>query len=151
AIVFAIANPDPEILPELAVKAGACIVGTGRSDYPNQINNVLGFPGIFRGTLDVRARRVTKNMKVAAAHAIASMIPDEELTKNKVITTPVDPLLMPTSAAAVAQAAIDDNVARVHLSRDEVYEMTLKRIKYYKATAGKIVESRKNPSKTIFP
>lgn len=151
AIVFAIANPDPEILPELAVKAGACIVGTGRSDYPNQINNVLGFPGIFRGTLDVRARRVTKNMKVAAAHAIASMIPDEELTKNKVITTPVDPLLMPTSAAAVAQAAIDDNVARVHLSHDEVYEMTLKRIKYYKATAGKIVESRKNPSKTIFP
>lgn len=149
AIVFAIANPDPEILPELAVKAGAAVVGTGRSDYPNQINNVLGFPGIFRGTLDVKAKRVTKNMKVAAAHAIASMVPEDKLSVNKVITSPVNPLLMPTSAAAVAKAAMDDNVARNPLSVDEVYENTIKRIEYYKATAGKMVASRKDISKVL--
>ncbi len=149
AIVFAIANPDPEILPSLAVKAGAAIVGTGRSDYANQINNVLGFPGIFRGTLDVRARRVTKNMKVAAANAIASMVPEDELSVNKIITTPTDPLLMPTSAAAVAKAAMDDNVARNRMTPDEVYENTVKRIEYYKATAGKLVESRKDISKVL--
>lgn len=145
AVVFAIANPVPEIMPELAHEAGAIVVGTGRSDFANQINNVLGFPGIFRGTLDVRATTVTPNMKVAAAHAIASMVPEEELTTQKVITTPVDPYLMPTEAAAVAQAAIDDHVARTILSKEEVYEMTLKRIEYYKATVGKMVETRKTP------
>ncbi|MHA2249127.1 MAG: NAD(P)-dependent malic enzyme [Candidatus Kariarchaeaceae archaeon] len=146
AIVFAIANPIPEIMPDKAYEAGAKIVGTGRSDFENQINNVLGFPGIFRGVLDVRARDVTNNMKVAAAHAIASMTPDEELNPMKVITKPTDPLLMPTEAAAVAQAAIDDNVARNDITKQEVYEMTLKRLEYYNKTAGKMVPSRKNSS-----
>ncbi len=149
-IVFAIANPVPEIMPHLAYKAGAKIVGTGRSDFANQINNVLGFPGIFRGVLDVQARNVTQNMKVAAAHAIASMTSEEELNPMKVITIPTDPLLMPTEAAAVAQAAVEDNVARVELSRDEVYQMTIERIEYYKSTAGKIVPSRKDPSNLPF-
>jgi malate dehydrogenase (oxaloacetate-decarboxylating) len=141
AIVFAIANPVPEIMPHLAYEAGAKITGTGRSDFENQINNVLGFPGIFRGVLDVQARTVTMNMKVAAAHAIASMTPDEELNPMKVITTPVDPLLMPTEAAAVAQAAIDDGVARSSITKEEVYENTIKRLDYYKKTAGKLVPS----------
>ena len=148
SIVFAIANPVPEINPKLAHEAGAMIVGTGRSDYANQINNVLGFPGIFRGVLDVRAKTVTKGMKVAAAHAIASMVPEDELRADKVITTPVDPLLMPTEAAAVAQAAIDDHVAQNIMSRDEVYDLTLKRIEYYKKTIGKIVPTRKDPFNT---
>ncbi|MCY3411848.1 MAG: hypothetical protein INQ03_09470 [Candidatus Heimdallarchaeota archaeon] len=149
AIVLAIANPDPEIKPELAREAGAVVIGTGRSDYPNQINNVLGFPGIFRGALDVRARSVTMNMKVAAAHAIASMVPDEELSPEKIITSPVDPLLIPTEAAAVAGAAIKDGVARELYTPEEVYEMTVQRLEYYKATAGKIVATRKKPREAV--
>jgi malate dehydrogenase (oxaloacetate-decarboxylating) len=142
AIVFAIANPTPEIYPRLAHEAGALIVGKGRSDFANQINNVLGFPGIFRGVLDVRASEVTGNMKVAAAHAIASMTSDEELSVNKIITTPVDPKLMATEAAAVAEAAIRDNVARSPRSPSEIYDMTCERIQFYKAHHGKLVETR---------
>lgn len=142
AIVFAIANPTPEIYPNLAHEAGAVIVGTGRSDFANQINNVLGFPGIFRGVLDVRASEVTGNMKVAAAHAIASMTAEEELSVDKIITTPTDPKLMATEAAAVAEAAMRDNVARFPRSSSEIYDMTCERVEFYKAHHGKLVETR---------
>ncbi|MDH5401551.1 MAG: NADP-dependent malic enzyme [Candidatus Heimdallarchaeota archaeon] len=146
AIVFAIANPVPEIMPHLAIEAGAKIVGTGRSDFANQINNVLGFPGIFRGTLDVKATTITKNMKIAAANAIASRVSEEELSPNHIITSPTDPLLMPLEASAVAEAAMQDGVARFSMSKSEVFDLTLKRIEYYNATIAKLVPSRKNPS-----
>lgn len=144
-IIFPIANPTPEIMPPKAIEAGAVIVGTGRSDFPNQINNVLGFPGIFRGILDIRAKTVTNNMKIAAAHAIASMTSEEDLRADNIITKPTDPRLMPTEAAAVAMAAINDNVARKEMAEDEIYDLTVKRISYYTKTAGAAVPSRKTP------
>ena len=147
AIVFPIANPMPEIMPNDAFEAGAKIVGTGRSDFPNQINNVLGFPGIFRGVLDVRAKRVTEKMKVAAAHAIASMTPEDELAADKIITTPTDPKLMATEAAAVAQAAMDDNVAQIELSSQEIYDLTMERIEYYKNNLATLVPARQKVSR----
>ena len=112
-IVFAMANPTPEIMPEEALAAGVAVMGTGRSDFPNQINNVLAFPGIFRGTLDVRARDINAEMKIAAAKAIASLVSDEELTAEYVIPAAFDPRVAPTVAAAVAQAARDTGVARL--------------------------------------
>ena len=112
-IVFACANPDPEIDPAVAKAAGARIVATGRSDYPNQINNVLAFPGIFRGTFDVRASDINEAMKVAAAHALAGLISDEELSEDYIIPAPFDPRVGPAVAKAVAQAARDSGVARI--------------------------------------
>lgn len=111
-IVMAMANPDPEITPEEAIQAGARIVATGRSDYPNQINNVLGFPGIFRGALDVRASDINEPMLIAAAEALASLVSGSELNENYIIATPLDLRAMPTEAAAVAKAAVDSGVAR---------------------------------------
>ncbi|MFP3124696.1 NAD-dependent malic enzyme [Ectobacillus funiculus] len=111
AIVLAMANPTPEIFPEEALAAGAKVVGTGRSDYPNQVNNVLAFPGIFRGALDVRATDVTEEMKLAAAYAIANIISDEELSPNYVIPNPLDTRVVPAVAEAVAKAAIAAGVA----------------------------------------
>lgn len=113
AIVFAMANPIPEIMPDLAKKAGARIVGTGRSDYPNQINNVLVFPGIFRGALDVRAREITENMKIAAAEALASLIKEEELDEEHVIVNSFHPDAAKTVAKAAADTAIKDGVAQI--------------------------------------
>ncbi len=113
AIVFPMANPTPEIMPEAAKEAGAYIVGTGRSDYPNQINNVLAFPGIFRGALDVRASDINEEMKVAAAKAIASLISDEELNEEYIIPSALNKRVAQEIAKKVAQAAIDSNVARV--------------------------------------
>ena len=113
AIVLAMANPTPEIFPEEALAAGAKVVGTGRSDYPNQVNNVLAFPGIFRGALDVRATDVTEEMKLAAAYAIANIISDEELSPNYVIPNPLDTRVVPAVAEAVAKAAIAAGVAHV--------------------------------------
>ncbi|MBY0599602.1 NAD(P)-dependent malic enzyme [Bacillus bingmayongensis] len=112
-IVFAMANPIPEIFPEDALQAGAAVVGTGRSDFPNQVNNVLAFPGIFRGALDVRATDVTEEMKLAAAYGIANIITDEERTENYVIPNPLDKRVVPSVAAAVAKAAIESGVAQV--------------------------------------
>ncbi len=112
-VIFACANPTPEIFPEEALAAGARVVGTGRSDYPNQINNVLVFPGIFRGALDVRARDINDAMKVAAAKAIASLIPASELREDNIIPSAFDPRVAQAVAAAVAQAARDTGVARV--------------------------------------
>lgn len=112
-IVLAMANPTPEIMPDLAREAGAAIVGTGRSDFPNQINNVVAFPGIFRGALDVRASAVTENMKIAAAYAIASLVSDEELTPDYIMPHAFDPRIRDTVAKAVADAAVRDGVARI--------------------------------------
>jgi malate dehydrogenase (oxaloacetate-decarboxylating) len=111
AIIFAMANPDPEILPDVARAAGAAVVGTGRSDFPNQVNNVLGFPGIFRGALDVRASDITESMKIAAAHALADLVGDD-LSPEHVIPEAFDLRVAPAVAAAVAKAAIEDGKAR---------------------------------------
>ena len=112
AIILAMANPVPEIMPDKAKAAGARVVCTGRSDFPNQVNNLLAFPGIFRGALDVRATDVNEEMKIAAAYAIASLVSDEELNEEHVITTPFDERVAPTVAAAVAKAAQESGVAR---------------------------------------
>jgi malate dehydrogenase (oxaloacetate-decarboxylating) len=125
-IVMAMANPVPEIMPEEALDAGAKIVATGRSDYPNQMNNVLGFPGIFRGALDVRATDINEQMMVAAAHAIADLVSDSELKEDYIITSPVDPRVMPAEAAAVAKAAVETGVARKPLDPQVVYDNTKK-------------------------
>ncbi|NLT18883.1 MAG: NAD-dependent malic enzyme [Firmicutes bacterium ADurb.Bin080] len=113
AIVLAMANPTPEIMPELALEAGAKVVGTGRSDFPNQINNVLAFPGIFRGTLDVRASDINEEMKIAAAKAIASIVSDEELSPDYIIPRPFDKRVAKTVAEAVSKAAIATGVNRI--------------------------------------
>ena len=113
-IIMAMANPTPEIMPELAHAAGARIVCTGRSDYPNQVNNLLAFPSIFRGALDVRAKEINEEMKLAAAYAIAGLISEKELDPDHVITSPFDPRVAPAVAKAVAKAAIDTGVARSH-------------------------------------
>ena len=111
-IVFPMANPVPEILPDLAKKAGAAVVGTGRSDYPNQINNVLAFPGIFRGALDVRASCINEEMKAAASHAIASLVSDKELSPEYILPQAFDRRIGPAVAKAVAEAAKKSGVAR---------------------------------------
>ena len=113
AILFACANPTPEIFPEEAKAGGARIVSTGRSDYPNQINNVLAFPGVFRGTFDVRASDINEEMKLAAAMALAGLISDEELDENHIIPNPLDSRVAPAVAKAVAQAARASGVARI--------------------------------------
>jgi malate dehydrogenase (oxaloacetate-decarboxylating) len=113
AIIFACANPTPEIYPDDAKAGGAKVIATGRSDYPNQINNVLAFPGIFRGTFDVRAKDINEEMKMAAARALAALIPDEELTAENIIPKAFDPRVAPAIAKAVAQAARDSGVATI--------------------------------------
>ena len=113
AIVFACANPTPEIFPEDALAAGAAVVATGRSDFPNQINNVLAFPGIFRGTFDVRASDINEEMKMAAAAALAGLISDEELSAEYIIPKAFDKRVGPAVAAAVAEAARRSGVARI--------------------------------------
>ena len=112
ACVFPMANPVPEITPDLAKEGGAAVVGTGRSDFPNQINNVLAFPGIFRGALDVRASDINEEMKMAASYAIASLVSDEELNAEYILPKAFDERVGKTVAAAVAKAAIDSGVAR---------------------------------------
>ncbi len=112
-ILFAMANPTPEIMPDLAKKAGAAVVGTGRSDFPNQINNVLVFPGIFRGAFDCRASDINEPMKLAAAHAIASLISDDELSAEHILPAAFDARIAPAVAAAVAAAARESGVARL--------------------------------------
>jgi malate dehydrogenase (oxaloacetate-decarboxylating) len=131
-IVLALANPVPEISPDLARSAGALTVATGRSDYPNQVNNSLAFPGVFRGALDVRSREVNDEMKIAAAHAIADLVSDDELSADYIIPDSIDLRVPPRVAAAVARAAIETGVARIPTEpreiearcRDLVYEGT---------------------------
>lgn len=113
SIFFAMANPTPEIMPDLARKAGAAVVGTGRSDFPNQINNVMAFPGIFRGALDVRASEINEEMKMAAALAIAETLPDAELSAEKIVPDALDPDIFHNVSEAVRKAAIETGVARI--------------------------------------
>ena len=113
AIVFACANPTPEIMPEDAKAAGARVVASGRSDYPNQVNNVLAFPGVFRGTFDVRASDINEEMKMAAAQALSSLVSDEELNEEYIIPRPFDPRVADAVAKAVAEAARRTGVARI--------------------------------------
>ncbi len=112
-IIFALANPVPEIMPDDAKAGGAAVVGTGRSDFPNQVNNALCFPGIFRGVLDVRARRITEEMKIAAAYAIASVIKDEEMTADYILPDPFNPEVTKAIAEAVAKEAVKSGQARI--------------------------------------
>ena len=112
-ILFPMANPVPEIMPDLAKKAGAAVIGTGRSHFPNQINNVLAFPGIFRGTLDVRAKDINDEMKVAAAYAIANLIDEKDLTPDYIIPNPFDKRVKDAVSSAVAEAARKTGVARI--------------------------------------
>ncbi|MFZ2410027.1 MAG: NADP-dependent malic enzyme [Candidatus Methanoperedens sp.] len=126
AVVFPLANPIPEIMYEKAKKAGARIVGTGRSDCPNQINNALGFPGVFRGALDVRARDINEKMKMAAANALASLV---EPTGDMIIPSIFDSRVAPSVASAVAKAAMDSGVARLRVDPLEVAEHTRKLVK----------------------
>lgn len=125
-IIFAMANPVPEIMPEDAYAVGAKVVGTGRSDFPNQVNNVLAFPGIFRGALDVRARGINEEMKIAAARAIAELIDEDELRPDYVIPAPFDPRVAPNVAAAVAKAAMETGMARIQVDPQEIYERTMR-------------------------
>ncbi|MCP3741176.1 NAD(P)-dependent malic enzyme [Rossellomorea sp. BNER] len=120
SIIFAMANPVPEIMPEIAKNAGAKVVGTGRSDFPNQVNNVLAFPGIFRGALDVRATHINEKMKQAAVEAIASLINHNEINSDYVIPAPFDPRVAPAVAAAVAKAAMETGVARLKVDPEEI-------------------------------
>ena len=125
AIIMAMANPTPEIKPDKAKAAGARVVCTGRSDFPNQVNNLLAFPGIFRGALDVRATDINEEMKIAAAYAIASLISDDELNEEHVITDPFDKRVAPAVAAAVAKAAIESGVAkRTDITPEQVAQHT---------------------------
>jgi malate dehydrogenase (oxaloacetate-decarboxylating) len=112
-ILFPMANPTPEIMPDVALAAGAAVVGTGRSDFPNQINNVLAFPGIFRGTFDVRASDINDQMKLAAAYALADLVSPQELSRDYIIVPAFDPRVGPAVAKAVAQAARESGVARI--------------------------------------
>ena len=112
-ILFPMANPTPEIMPDAAKAAGAAVVGTGRSDFPNQINNVLAFPGVFRGAFDVRAREINEEMKLAAAHALASLVGEDELAAGLILPKAFDPRVGPAVASAVAQAARDTGAARL--------------------------------------
>ncbi|MEE1185757.1 MAG: malic enzyme-like NAD(P)-binding protein, partial [Acutalibacteraceae bacterium] len=113
SIMFPMANPTPEIMPDLAKKAGARVVGTGRSDFPNQINNVLAFPGIFRGALDCRASCINEEMKVATSYALASLIDDDEITQENIIVGALDKRVADTVAKAVVEAAKKTGVARI--------------------------------------
>ena len=111
-IVFAMANPEPEITYEEVKEAGAYIIGTGRSDYPNQVNNLLAFPGLFRGALDAKATKITESMKMAAAEGLASLILDEDLNAENVIVSAFDERVVPIVAEAVAKEAVSSGVIR---------------------------------------
>ncbi|MDR3349442.1 MAG: NADP-dependent malic enzyme [Acidaminococcales bacterium] len=129
AVVFGCANPVPEIDYDEAKAAGVKVAGTGLSVHPNQINNVMVFPGLFRGALDVRARRVTEEMKIAAVYALANLVDEKELREDYVVADAFDPRVAPTLAAAVAKAAAEQGVARFKVDAREVYDNTLARVK----------------------
>jgi malate dehydrogenase (oxaloacetate-decarboxylating) len=125
SIIFAMANPVPEIMPEVAKEAGALVVGTGRSDFPNQVNNVLAFPGIFRGALDVNAREINEEMKLAAVYAIAGLISDEDLHADYVIPDPFDRRVAAYVSAAVANAAMETGVSQKLINTEKLKERLL--------------------------
>ncbi|NLO89618.1 MAG: NADP-dependent malic enzyme [Clostridia bacterium] len=121
-IVMALANPEPEIMPDEALRGGAKVVFTGRSDFPNQVNNVSAFPGVFRGALDVRAREINEDMKIAAAYALANLVSPEELREDFAVVNVLDPRVVPAVARAVAKAALETKVARVNIDPDSLYK-----------------------------
>ena len=125
-IIFAMANPNPEIKPDDAKEAGAKFIGTGRSDFPNQINNVLAFPGIFRGALDVEATHINEDMKKAAVEAIADLIEEDELNPDYCIPGPFDKRVAPSVARSVAKAAMESGVARIEVNPQDIYDKTMK-------------------------
>ena len=127
-IIFAMANPTPEIMPDLAKEAGAKVIGTGRSDYPNQVNNVLAFPGIFRGALDVQSTHINEEMKKAAVLAIANTVAEEDLAYDYVIPDAFNPEVAPTVAEKVAEAAMNTGVSRIKVEPQYVYNKTKKLI-----------------------
>ncbi len=145
AIVFALANPVPEILPEDALRAGARIVATGRSDYPNQVNNVLGFPGVFRGALDVRAKKITDEMIVAAAKALASSV--DEPDEDRILPSPLDPNVTATVAGAIAEEAIREGLAGRKLNPDCVRRHALLLRRYYDEVVIPLDEKRREYSR----
>ena len=128
-VVFACANPIPEIWPWEAKDAGARIVATGRSDFPNQLNNSLGFPGIFRGVLDVKARTITDEMCLAAAYELAKLAEERGLEEDRIVPTMDDWEVYPREAAAVGMKAIDQGIAHVRLGKKELYEIAFSHIK----------------------
>ncbi len=142
AVVFPLANPVPEILPDEARRAGARIVATGRSDFPNQVNNVLGFPGIFRGALDVRARTITDNMIIEAAKAIADVV--EEPSDEYIIPSPLNPEVPPKVARAVAEQAMKEGIARRSVSGKWVEEHTRKLREFYENVIAPVNERRRD-------
>lgn len=125
-IIFAMANPNPEIKPDDAKEAGAKVIGTGRSDFPNQINNVLAFPGIFRGALDVEATHINEDMKKAAVEAIADLIEEDELNPDYCIPGPFDKRVAPSVARSVAKVAMESGVARIEVNPQDIYDKTMK-------------------------
>lgn len=125
-IIFAMANPNPEIKPDDAKEAGAKVIGTGRSDFPNQINNVLAFPGIFRGALDVEATHINEDMKKAAVEAIADLIEEDELNPDYCIPGPFDKRVAPSVARSVAKAAMESGVAKIEVNPQDIYDKTMK-------------------------
>lgn len=128
AIVFALANPVPETSYADAIEAGAAVAGTGRSDSPNQVNNVTVFPGVFRGAIDVRAKAITEEMKVAAVYAISELIDEKDLRADYVVPDAFDPRVAPAVAAAVARVAIETGIARIKVDPEEVRANTMKRV-----------------------
>ncbi|MFC2336825.1 MAG: NADP-dependent malic enzyme [Negativicutes bacterium] len=140
AIVLAMANPSPETSYAAGKEAGARVVGTGRSDAPNQVNNVLVFPGLFRGAIDVRAHKINEEMKKAATWAIAELIPDSELREDYVIPGAFDSNVVPAVAAAVAKAAMDSGVARIKVDPQEVYRRAAERTKRFREQMAKLLE-----------
>jgi malate dehydrogenase (oxaloacetate-decarboxylating) len=128
AIVFGMANPVPETTYDAAIEAGAKVAGTGRSDAPNQVNNVTVFPGVFRGAMDVRAKAITEEMKIAAVMAIADLIEEKDLRADYVVPDAFDPRVAPAVAAAVAKVAIESGVARINIDPEVVRANTMKRV-----------------------
>jgi malate dehydrogenase (oxaloacetate-decarboxylating) len=133
AAIFAMANPVPEIMPDEAKAGGARVVATGRSDFPNQINNVLAFPGLFRGALDARASAINEEMKLAAVYAISDIVTDSELNPDYIIPGPFDTRVAPAVAAAVAKAAMETGVARVKVDPEEIAARTIKMVEAVRA------------------
>jgi len=141
AVVFACANPIPEIWPWEAEEGGAVVIATGRSDFPNQLNNSLGFPGIFRGTIDVRARTITDEMCLAAANELAKLAEERGLSEKYIIPTMDDWEVFPREATAVAEKAIEQGVARINRSREELYASARSIIKRAREQAKYLMRS----------
>ncbi len=140
SIVFTCANPVPEIYPYAAKEAGAYIVATGRGDFPNQVNNSLGFPGILKGALMVRARKITDNMAIAAAHSLADYAEKKGISPENIVPTMDDADVFPVESADVAMQAIKDGVARIEMTWEEAYEIARNDIKYSRDMTKKLTD-----------